>query len=220
MEGSPAPMTSSPALASASAFLGDAEAALQRLDRSTLEQAAALLIQAHAEGRTVFLMGNGGSSSTASHLANDIAKGARVPGHPPLRAISLTDNVALLTALANDIDYKSVFAESLEILAQPGDLVIAISASGNSPNIVAGLETAAAKGLRSIGMLGFSGGAALSMVDIALYVDSNDYGVVESVHSALAHALPFALKRHLQSLPVPAPTAAERHDLPTVAATR
>jgi D-sedoheptulose 7-phosphate isomerase len=196
-------MTSSSALASATAFIGDVEAALRRLDTAALERAAALLIQTHTERRTVYLLGNGGSSSSASHLACDLAKSAHVPGHPALRAISLTDNVALLTALANDIDYSRVFSEGLETFAEPGDLVIAISASGRSPNIVAGLDTAAAMGLRSIGLLGFDGGPALSRVDIALHVESDDYGIVESVHSAIAHALPMALKRHLQALPVP-----------------
>ena len=203
MEGSQVLMASFSAVANASTFLVDVEAAFRRLDRSALERAAALLIQAHAEGRTVFLMGNGGSSSTASHLACDLAKSARVAGHPPLRAISLTDNVALLTALANDLDYDRVFSESLATFARPGDVVIAISASGRSPNIIAGLEMAAAIGLRSIGMLGFDGGPALSRVDVALHVPSDDYGIVESVHSALAHALPFALKQHVQALPVP-----------------
>ena len=156
------------------------------------------LLEARRDGRRVYVMGNGGSASTATHFVCDLIKTAQVPGHRPLRAFSLSDNPALVTALGNDAHYDVVFSQQIAALVDPGDVVVAISASGKSPNIVAGLEAAASAGARTIGMLGFDGGPALDMVDVAIHVPCDDYGIVESVHLGVVHALTAAIRAELQ----------------------
>jgi len=156
-----------------------------------------LLLDARAMGRRVYLMGNGGSAATASHLVSDLIKTARVAGRRPLRAFALADNTPLLTAWANDSAYDRVFAEQIDALVEPEDVVIAISASGNSPNILAGLRTAAAQGAHTVGLLGFDGGAALALVDLAIHIPCHNYGLVEDAHAALGHAITLAIRHQL-----------------------
>ncbi|MBI4494676.1 MAG: SIS domain-containing protein [Chloroflexi bacterium] len=183
-------------------YLATLAGVLSLVPRQPLARALELLLQARATGRRVYLIGNGGSAATASHFAVDLAKTARGGGQRPLRAFALADSVPTLTAWANDTAYERVFAEPLAALVEPGDIVIAISASGNSPNILAGLRAAAASGARTIGLLGFDGGAARQLVEVALHVPVNDYGLVEDAHSAIGHALTAALRRTLQLQPV------------------
>ena len=146
------------------------------------------LRQARDRGATVFLAGNGGSSATAAHWVNDLGKATRSSGRKPFRVMNLTDNVPWLTALGNDESFERVFAGQLENFARPGDVVVIISASGNSPNILRLLEAARAGGLRTIGLVGFDGGAALELLDEALWVETEPgaYGLVETAHVALA----------------------------------
>jgi D-sedoheptulose 7-phosphate isomerase len=143
-------------------------------------------------------MGNGGSAATASHFACDLVKTAQVPGLTPLRVFALTDNTPLLTAWANDSSYEDAFAAQITALVEPGDLVIGISASGNSPNIVAGLTAASAMGARTIGLLGFDGGASYNLVEIPIHVPCNHYGLVEDTHMAVGHAITAAVRRVLE----------------------
>jgi D-sedoheptulose 7-phosphate isomerase len=145
------------------------------------------LLRAHVEGRQVFIVGNGGSAATASHMANDLVWGLQRKNLRPMRAIALTDNVALMTAIANDEGYRSIFARQLEALAAKDDVVIAISGSGNSENVLAALETSRALGLTKVGILGMDGGKAKVMVDVALVVPSSDYGPIEDLHMVLDH---------------------------------
>ncbi|HZA01798.1 MAG TPA: SIS domain-containing protein, partial [Hyphomicrobiaceae bacterium] len=133
--------------------------------------------------------GNGGSASTATHFACDLSKATIVQGRARLRVTSLTDNVALLTAWANDTSYENVFAEQLANLLNPGDVVVAISASGNSPNVIAAIKTAAACGATTVGIVGFSGGSLKEAVDAVVHVPSDSYGVVEDCHLVLEHAI-------------------------------
>jgi D-sedoheptulose 7-phosphate isomerase len=147
--------------------------------------------RAYQDDRTMFIVGNGGSAATASHMACDLAKNV----YPAVssasvrrfRVTSLTDNVALITALANDCGYERVFSEQLNCLLQKDDLVIAISASGNSPNIVDAIALARKRGARTAALLGFDGGVVKDMVDVALVVGSHDYGHVEDLHLMLNH---------------------------------
>ena len=148
-----------------------------------------VLLSAQREGRTIFILGNGGSATTASHMACDLGKGAAVPGSPRLRAISLTDNIALLTAWANDVNYESVFKEQLANLLEPGDIVVGISASGNSPNVLRAIEFANQHGAVTIGFIGFGGGKLRDLVQIDVTISSRNYGVVEDFHSILNHVL-------------------------------
>ncbi|MGA2137696.1 MAG: SIS domain-containing protein [Verrucomicrobiia bacterium] len=166
---------------------------LDRLPLKPVEEIIQAIEQAQNERRQVFVIGNGGSAATASHMMNDLCKGTL--GHkgdapwPRLRVIALTDNVSLMTAWANDTDYDRIFSEPLKNLAQRGDLLIAISASGNSPNIIAAVEAAKHLGVKVIGLAGFGGGKLSKMADVSFVVASDEYGPVEDVHMILDHII-------------------------------
>jgi D-sedoheptulose 7-phosphate isomerase len=152
---------------------------------------------AQVEGRHVYILGNGGSASTATHFACDLSKATVVKGRRRLRVTSLTDNVALMTALANDMSYADVFAEPVRSLVNPGDLVIAISASGNSPNVIKGIEAAQEQGAVTVGLVGCTGGRLIHLVDIAVHIKHHDYGVVEDCHLVLEHAITASVREGL-----------------------
>jgi D-sedoheptulose 7-phosphate isomerase len=166
---------------------------LDRLPLQPLDDIIRAIEQARDEGRQIFVIGNGGSAATASHMMNDLCKGTL--GHkgdapwPRLRVIALTDNVSLMTAWANDTDFNHIFSEPLKNLAQRGDLLVAISASGNSPNIIAAVEAAKQIGVTVLGLTGFSGGKLAKMADVSLVVPSDGYGPVEDVHMILDHII-------------------------------
>ena len=162
---------------------------LQQLDYTVVEAIAERLIRAHADGRRVYVIGNGGSAATAAHLVCDLGKNTASERVQGIRVICLTDNVPIATALSNDHGYDTVFERQLRTLLEPGDVVLAISASGNSPNIMNGLKTARELGASTIGLLGFDGGAARTLVDVALVIDSFNYGQVEDAHMILGHVL-------------------------------
>lgn len=174
-------------------YLTGLKAVLDKLPLDVIERIAAALEKAHAERRQIFVIGNGGSAATASHMMNDLNKGTLGhKGDAPwgrFRVIALTDNVSLMTAWGNDTDYNHIFSEPLKNLANPGDLLICISASGNSPNILAACDAAKQIGLHIIGLTGFSGGKLAQISDIALTVPSHEYGPVEDVHMILDHIL-------------------------------
>jgi D-sedoheptulose 7-phosphate isomerase len=180
-----------------SSFLTALAEASLAVSTDALREAADLLLDAQANGRRVYVMGNGGSASTATHLVCDLVKTAHVPGHRPLRAHSLTDNPALVTAIGNDLSFDESFSHQIGALVDPDDVVIAISASGKSSNIIAGLVAATAIGAHTIGFLGFDGGPARDLVDIEIHVPWHDYGIVESVHLGVVHALTLAIRRAL-----------------------
>jgi D-sedoheptulose 7-phosphate isomerase len=166
------------------------------LDRMPLDDVAklfAVIEEAHAAGRQIFVIGNGGSAATASHMMNDLNKGTLGhKGDAPwkrFKVIALTDNVSLMTAWANDTDYNTVFSEPLKNLANPGDVLLCISASGNSPNIVAAMEAAKKIGVKVLGFGGFTGGKLAQMADVCVVVPSHEYGPVEDVHMILDHIL-------------------------------
>lgn len=153
------------------------------------ERIVGLIYQAYIENRQVFVLGNGGSAATASHFCCDLGKGAAVDGKPRLRVMSLNDNIALLTAYANDVGYESVFVEQMKNLLQEGDLVICITGSGNSPNVLSAIEYANRKGATTIGFLGFDGGTAKYMVTEQITLNNYNYGQVEDLHMLLAHSV-------------------------------
>lgn len=172
-------------------FLRDFEALLQQVNVEAVERVYHILRGARERGATVYLAGNGGSAATASHWVNDLGKGAKISGRAPLRVMSLSDNVSWLTALANDEGYERVFAGQLENFARPRDVLIVISASGNSANLVRAVELARARKVITVGFLGFDGGALKSMVDETLLLPTprGAYGLVESGHDLLCHVL-------------------------------
>jgi phosphoheptose isomerase len=178
-------------------FLAEVSAVLADGSAADLERAMQLLLSDRESGKRVYVIGNGGSAATATHLACDLTKSAQVDGLRPLRAFALADNASLVTAWANDVAYDQVFAGQLSALLDPGDLVIAISASGRSPNIVAGLSAAKAKGAHTIALLGFDGGAVRWRVDVAIHIPCNDYGVTEACHLAIGQAMVASLRQSL-----------------------
>ena len=162
---------------------------LEHLSLADVRQSINLVMEAYQADRQIFIIGNGGSASTASHVANDLSKGTSLPGLRRFRAISLTDNVATMTAWSNDVCYEDVFVEQLKSLVNSGDLVIGISASGNSENIIRAIRHANAIGCKTIGWIGFGGGKLRQLADVSVVVDSHDYGPVEDVHLILNHIL-------------------------------
>jgi len=137
----------------------------------------------------VFSCGNGGSAAIANHLQCDHVKGVRTTTDLTPRVVSLSANVELLTAIANDRGYEDVFTYQLQSQSRPGDVLIAISSSGRSPNIVRALTWARDRGLRTIALTGFDGGGAKAVAEVAIHVDDANYGVIEDLHQAIMHAL-------------------------------
>jgi len=172
-----------------SAYFEESARAAASVNPNSLDRAAALLLTAYTGGATVFSCGNGGSAAIANHLQCDHVKGIQTSTDLRPRVVSLSSNVELLTAVANDIGYDDVFVYQLRAQCNPGDVLIAISSSGRSPNIVRALEWARDHGLRTIALTGFDGGAARDVAEIAVHFDSANYGVVEDLHQSAMHAM-------------------------------
>ena len=172
-------------------YLADTRATLDGLSVQEIRAFIEALERAYREGRQVLIIGNGGSAASATHLAVDLSK--TVLGRPVnrgakrFRALALTTDVSVLTAWANDFSFDDVFAEQIEALGQPGDLLVVITGSGNSPNVVAGAVTAKRLGMRAIGLLGFDGGRVKDLLETHILVRSDDYGHVEDMHMVLVH---------------------------------
>lgn len=164
---------------------------LAELDLDALKDLADELEDARANKKTVFVIGNGGSASTASHIVNDLAFGVRRHIEPSLNVVSLTDNCAVLTALANDVGYEEVFLRQLKVYFNRGDKLIVISASGNSPNLVVAAKWVKEQGGQVLGLLGFDGGALKDICHSSVVVATpkGEYGPVEDVHMILNHLL-------------------------------
>ena len=182
-------------------YLSELETVIHNLSRAEVRAVAEALMEAWRARRHVFLLGNGGSAATASHMMNDLNKFASVPGKPRFRAIALTDNVPLLTAVGNDQSYAEVFVEPLQNLLEPGDTVIAISASGNSANVVRAVEYAQARGARVIGFCGRPGGRLAALADLKVIIPSDRIGQQEDGHMILDHVLSFALRAAIEQEP-------------------
>jgi D-sedoheptulose 7-phosphate isomerase len=181
-----------------STYIHDLKETLDGLSAAHIEEAIAVLKRARLENRQVFIMGNGGSASTASHFVCDLSKNTRSPNLPHFRVIGLTDNMALFSAYANDEGYADVFAQQLASFVRPQDIVIAISASGNSPNVLQAVELANQIGAYTIGFTGFDGGRLLEMIDLSLHVPSDCIEQVEDIHLMLEHLICLALRQELQ----------------------
>jgi len=166
---------------------------LQNLPQEEIEKAIDILDRARAEGRRVFLFGNGGSAASASHIAVDFVKGTARPGSPRLKAISLSDGIPTLTAYANDYGYETVFAGPLEALAEPGDVAFGISGSGNSPNVLRAMDVARERGLTRVGLAGRQGGELKDMVDLCIIVPSDSMQQIEDAHLVVLHIIFLAL---------------------------
>ncbi|MBV8480099.1 MAG: SIS domain-containing protein [Actinobacteria bacterium] len=182
-------------------YIAEVSGHLRGIPGDAVSRASERLLRAYREGAQVLVAGNGGSASTASHLACDLGK--TVLGANPtsrssrFRVISLVDNIALVTAWANDEGYDTVFAEQVKALGKPGDVLVVLTVSGNSPNVLSALRAARERGLETIGLLGRDGGEAQALVDESIVVECDDYGHVESAHLVLGHLLSAWFKLHI-----------------------
>ncbi len=171
------------------AYFNEVQAVLDQVDPAPVAAAIDALHEARLRGRQVFVMGNGGSASTASHLVCDLAKNTRGPGWPLFKVFGLADNMALFSALSNDYGYENAFARQLEPVLQSGDVVIAISTSGNSPNVLRAAELARKRGALVIGLTGFDAGRLAALSDLHLHIPSDCIEQVEDVHLMLEHLM-------------------------------
>ncbi len=167
---------------------------LSEISLDPVDRLVTILERARAERRHIFVFGKGGSATTASHFACDLGKGTIKPDLPRFRVTCLNDNMPTFSAYANDLGYETVFADPLLSLADRGDVVIAFSASGNSPNVLQAVTVAERVGLVRVGLTGFTGGKLKDYADVHIHVPSNSFGHVEDVHLAVAHAVCEMLK--------------------------
>ncbi len=158
---------------------------LNRLDMAAVDAMVECFADAHARGATIFTMGNGGSGASASHAAGDFLKGASYGLDQRFKMICLNDNLPSMMAIANDIGWDDIFVEPLKNFLQPGDVVIGISGSGNSKNVLKAMDYAKSKGATVIGMTGFKGGKLREAADISIHSDAMDMEVAEDVHMAV-----------------------------------
>jgi D-sedoheptulose 7-phosphate isomerase len=173
---------------------------LQAIEPEAIARFVETLLDAREQGSTIFFIGNGGSAATASHFANDLAIGTNSYSQP-FRVISLTDNPAIITAVANDFGYEEVFLRQLQVLAKSGDVLVAISASGNSPNLIRSIEYAAGKAIKTFAITGFDGGRMKEIADDCIHVptEPKEYGPAEDAHMVLDHLVSAYLIRLLKN---------------------
>lgn len=190
---------------SLSRYLLELREVLAQLPLDLLEQICDVIYKAYEDDRTIFIFGNGGSAALASHMACDLGKGTHCPrpdfmaakGVKRLRVFSLTDNVPIMTAWANDAAYEDVFAEQIENFLQPGDVTFGISSSGNSPNVLKALKLAREKGAITVGLTGFQGGKMNDLLDCGVVVPSNNIQQIEDAHLVLAHLIFLNLRERI-----------------------
>jgi len=168
---------------------------LNELDHQKVEECVKELEEARQKGNTIFIIGNGGSASTASHIGNDfglaVLKTSKKPNNKSYRAMPLTDNVSVISAIGNDSSYNDIFLDQLKVHYRKGDILISISASGNSPNLLSASNWVNQQGGKTIGWLGFDGGKLKEIVDIPIVVKSpkGEYAPVEDVHLIINHII-------------------------------
>lgn len=165
--------------------------AIEAIDASQVQRAIQILTDARDQGRRIFVCGNGGSASAASHFATDLVKGASFGREKRFRILALTDSLPTLTAYSNDVSYECVFAEQLKNFAEPGDVVIAISGSGNSPNVVCALEYANSIGCQTIAFTGRDGGRLSPLAQLKIHVPHSHMGSIEDAHLVALHMIAY-----------------------------
>jgi D-sedoheptulose 7-phosphate isomerase len=175
---------------------------LHHLPCSAIDNMAEFLFQAYTEERTIFVFGNGGSAGLASHFACDLAKGTAVNGNRRFRVMSLTDNIPLMTAWANDARYEDIFAEQMRNFVQPQDLAFAISGSGNSPNVLNALQLARQAGAFTLGLAGFQGGKMKDFCDLCVVVPSDNMQIIEDLHLSISHCVFSMLRNRIARLSI------------------
>lgn len=183
-------------------YLTALQETLNQLPKAEIVRVIDLLHSVRLTGKQVFIMGNGGSASTATHFVCDLAKNTRKAGWPHYKVIGLSDNMAIFSAYANDEGYENVFAQQLANLVMPEDIVIAISASGNSKNVLNAVSLANSQNATTIGFTGFDGGQLARMVSINIHVNSNIIEHVEDAHLVLEHMIVKALRDQVYAEPM------------------
>jgi D-sedoheptulose 7-phosphate isomerase len=178
-------------------YLAQLQETVANLPVDLIDHVIAILLESARQGNKVFIFGNGGSASTASHFACDLAKNTQVPGAPYFRVIGLTDNMALMTAWANDTAFDNIFAAQLSPLVEPGDVVIGISCSGNSVNVLKAMEVAHQHSATTIGFTGDHGGQLKDRVDLCIQVPSPRIEQQEDAHLILEHCICAAIRTEL-----------------------
>ena len=173
----------------AEAYFKQLAAAGNSIDTTSLDATARMLGDAYDRNATVYVCGNGGSASISNHLVCDHLKGIQTDTKTRPRVVSLSSNIEVITAIANDISYDDVFVYQLSTMAQSGDVLVTISSSGNSENIVRAVKWANTNNCKVISMTGFDGGHSSELADINLHVQSDNYGIVEDMHQSLMHIL-------------------------------
>jgi len=184
-------------------YLEEVQYTLGALPLECIQDVVDVLLSANYVGSTVFTLGNGGSAATASHFMCDLAKGTITPGRPRFRVVALTDNVPLMTAWSNDVAHEDIFAEQLRGLMGRGDVVVAISGSGNSPNVLRAVELAHQMGGITIGFSGFAGGQLSTLVDVPVVAPNNCMEQIEDVHMTLCHLVCTVLRERLRRIEPP-----------------
>jgi D-sedoheptulose 7-phosphate isomerase len=183
----------------ASAYIAEMTKLLRELDPAPMDAFADCVYQAWRDGRRVFVFGNGGSASTASHYVADFVKTAAVDGQKRLAAFCMNDNIGLLTALGNDISYEETFSYPLASYAHPGDVAVALSCSGNSPNVLHACQWARDHGLTVVALTGFAGGKLKDMADIHINIPSTNYGLIEDLHLSVNHVVAQSLYSRIKA---------------------
>jgi D-sedoheptulose 7-phosphate isomerase len=178
-------------------YLTEVQTAVAELSRPAIRLVVDVLQGAWERSGTTYIVGNGGSASTASHMMNDLMKFTSVDSMRRFRAVSLADNVPLITALGNDLEYAEVFVEQLKNLLLPGDVLIAISGSGNYPNIIKAIEYAKSVGATTVGLTGRPGGKLAQIVDLKIVVPADRIGQQEDGHLILNHVIATALRERI-----------------------
>ncbi len=178
-------------------YLGRLKVVLDAMDRKEIDAFLNALLEAHQKGANIFIMGNGGSASTASHFACDINKGVSLGMEKRFKVIALTDNMATILAYGNDEGYESIFVEQMRNFVRPGDLVIGISGSGNSKNVLRAIEHANAVGCVTVGITGYGGGKLRQMAKLSVNANVMDMQLSEDVHMVLVHMAMQLLKAAL-----------------------
>lgn len=210
----PAPPCSVPLIHSSQEYFEMYPPVVANLPHSAIHQAIDELLQAYKDGRSVFIFGNGGSAALASHFACDLGKGTVIGAndHKRFRVMSLTDNVPLLTAWANDGSYERIFAEQLQNFVAPGDVAFAISGSGNSPNVLQALEAARDAHATTVGLTGFEGGKMKNLCDICIILPSDNMQIIEDFHLSVTHAMFSVVCRRISETILPVTLAAGASD--------
>ena len=177
-------------------YINDLKSILDSIDLVSIDKLCAKILSARESRNTIFIIGNGGSAATASHMATDLMFGTNL-NNPPLRVVSLADNNSALTATGNDLDFEQIFSRQISVLGKAKDILIAISASGNSPNLLKAVNAAKSIGIETVGIIGFDGGQLALEVNFLIHVPTNQgaYGLSEDVHLTINHIITSILKK-------------------------